>query len=151
MNVEKIVREYIEKTVHMSLATCADNRPWVCEVHFAYDEQLNLYWRSRASRRHSQELVSNPNVAGDIVQQFNSGDSVVGVYFEGIAEELIDVDAKHPAFLAFQSRFGTSESILDSSDEPDPERFYKISVENWYAFGRFGADHGHKLKLEWKA
>jgi uncharacterized protein YhbP (UPF0306 family) len=150
MDVEKIVREFIEKTVHMSLATSADNKPWVCEVHFAYDDDLNLYWRSKKSRRHSQELLANPNVAGNIVQQFNTGDSVVGIYFEGTAEELSDVDAEHPAFRAFKSRFGLNESVLEVSDEPDPDTFYKITVENWYAFGRFGADHGQKLRLEWK-
>lgn len=36
VDVEKVVREYIEKTVHMSLATVSIDAPWVCEVHLAY-------------------------------------------------------------------------------------------------------------------
>ncbi len=70
MDVEKIIREYIDKTIHLSLATSSDNKPWVCEVHFAYDEQLNLYFRSLKSRRHSQEIAKNPNVAGNIIDKF---------------------------------------------------------------------------------
>ncbi len=49
MDVEKVIREYLPKVIHMSLATCVDNRPWVCEVHFVYDDDLNLYWRSTRS------------------------------------------------------------------------------------------------------
>ena len=42
--IEKIIREYITKIPHMSLAAVSDNKPWVCEVHFAYDNDLNLYF-----------------------------------------------------------------------------------------------------------
>ncbi len=150
MDVEKIVRENIDKTIHMSLATSADNKPWVCELHFAYDGELNLYWRSKKSRRHSQEIEQNPNVAGNIVQQFGIKDSVVGIYFEGNAEELVDVDSNHSAFIALSSRLGLDESAIIEAKEDDAHKFYKIAVSNWYAFGRFGADHGQKLQLEWK-
>jgi uncharacterized protein YhbP (UPF0306 family) len=69
IDVEKVVREYIDKSIHMSLATSTENKPWVCEVHFAYDDDLNLYWRSKTDRRHSQEIALNPFVAGNIVKQ----------------------------------------------------------------------------------
>jgi nitroimidazol reductase NimA-like FMN-containing flavoprotein (pyridoxamine 5'-phosphate oxidase superfamily) len=51
MDVGKAIREYLPNIVHMSLGTCVDNQPWVCEVHFVYDDDLNLYWRSQPSRR----------------------------------------------------------------------------------------------------
>lgn len=86
VNVEKYVREYIDATVHMSLATVSGDAPWVCEVHFAYDDTLNLYYRSLTSRRHSQEIAANPKVAGNIIDKYGLGDAVVGVYFEGTAE-----------------------------------------------------------------
>ena len=31
LDIENIIREYIDKSLHMSLATCVDNKPWVCE------------------------------------------------------------------------------------------------------------------------
>jgi hypothetical protein len=43
VNVEDIVREYIDKTIHLSLGTVINNVPWVSEVHFAFDDKLNLY------------------------------------------------------------------------------------------------------------
>ena len=57
--LEKIIREYIDESIHMSFATCADNHPWVSEVHFVYDNNFNLYFRSKANRRHSEELAKN--------------------------------------------------------------------------------------------
>ncbi|HET7640788.1 MAG TPA: pyridoxamine 5'-phosphate oxidase family protein, partial [Ktedonobacteraceae bacterium] len=76
----------------MSLGTCADGRPWVCEVHFMYDDDLNLYMRTRTTTRHAQEIQMNPQVAGDIVTQHFLNQKPRGVYFEGQAELLDGVD-----------------------------------------------------------
>jgi nitroimidazol reductase NimA-like FMN-containing flavoprotein (pyridoxamine 5'-phosphate oxidase superfamily) len=149
MDVEKLVRENTEGLFHMSLATSSGNAPWVCEVHFAYDESLNLYFRSLLSRRHSQEISKNPQVAGNIVKQSELGESPVGVYFEGRAELLSGVDLNHPAFLAISQRIGVGSEIIDEANKEDGHKFYKITVKNWYVFGRFGTDHSQKLKLEW--
>src|SRR5690606_5100432 len=86
IDVEKVIREYIDKTVHLSLATVSDNRPWVCEVHFAYNNELNLYFVSKLTTRHCREIAANPSVAGNIVKQHGLEESPNGVYFEGLAE-----------------------------------------------------------------
>ena len=46
------------------LPTNPDNRQWVCELHLGFDENLNLYFRSKKDRRHSLEIESNSSVAG---------------------------------------------------------------------------------------
>lgn len=149
MNVEKIVREYIDKTVHMSLATTSENVPWVCEVHFAYDDNLNLYFRSLKSRRHSQEIAANSNVAGNIIDKYALGDAVVGVYFEGKAELLKASDEQNLAAECIQNRLQITDDIVEEASHDDGHQFYKISVANWYVFGRFGGQSGQKHKLEW--
>lgn len=149
VDVEQAVREYIDKTVHMSLATLSGNRPWVCEVHFAYDEDLNLYFRSLKTRRHSQEIAANPNVAGNIVDKYVVGEAPVGVYFEGTARLLEPGDEQNKAFEVLHARVGASNDAIEEAAQPDGHQFYKITVENWYVFGRFGADHGEKYQLPW--
>jgi uncharacterized protein YhbP (UPF0306 family) len=151
MNVEKVVREYIDKTVHLSLATSKDDAPWVCEVHFAYDDKLNIYFRSLKTRRHSQEIELNPKVAGNIIDKYGLGDQVVGVYFEGIAKLLSPGDEQQTAFECINKRLKAGDSILEEALREDGHQFYKISVDNWYVFGRFGGDSGQKYKLEWNA
>ncbi len=149
IDVEKTVREYIDKTVHLSLATTKNGFPWVCEVHFAFDNELNLYFRSLPSRRHSQEIAANPNVAGNIVKQHALSETVVGVYFEGSARLLTSVQEQKTAFQSLESRLGLDNSAIEEARKRDGHKFYKISVKNWYVFGRFGEPSGKKYKLEW--
>ena len=149
MDIEKIVRENIDKTVHMSLATSKDNKPWVCEVHFAYDENLNLYFRSLSSRRHSQEIVANPSVAGNIVRQHELGEYPLGVYFEGTAELLGPGPDQQKAFECIKARLKADDSILEEAQNPEGHQFYKITVSKYYVFGKLDGTGGKKYELQW--
>jgi len=150
MDIERIVRENIAKTYHMSLGTSRDNKPWVCEVHFAYDDELNLYFRSLSSRRHSQEIVDNPNVAGNIVRQHTLDEYPLGVYFEGIAEQLGPGEARQKAFECIKERLKASDDILVEADNPEGHQFYKITVSKFFVFGKLEEGKGgtkYELKL----
>jgi len=149
MDIEKIVRENINKTVHMSLATSKDNKPWVCEVHFAYDEDLNLYFRSLSSRRHSQEIAANPSVAGNIVRQHELGEYPLGVYFEGVAEPLSPGPDQQKAFECIKARLKAEDSILEDAQNPEGHQFYKITVSKYYVFGKLDDTGGKKYELQW--
>jgi uncharacterized protein YhbP (UPF0306 family) len=118
----------------MSLATSADNKPWVCEVHFAYDDELNLYFQSLKSRRHSQEIAKNPNVAGNIVTQHPAGQKPRGVYFEGTAEIVENVDENHPAYTSLNKRFGMGPKIIQEADSDEGHKFYKIKPSMFVLF-----------------
>jgi uncharacterized protein YhbP (UPF0306 family) len=150
MDVEQVIREYIDKSLHMSLATVSGNKPWVCEVHFVYDDDLNLYWRSEASRRHSQEIAANSNVAGNIVKQHELGEMPHGIYFEGRAEMLNDPETMTKIAPLFIQRQGTRDTIVEDAQSENGTKFYKVTVENWYAFGKFSGEKVQKHRLEWK-
>jgi uncharacterized protein YhbP (UPF0306 family) len=143
INVEQVIRDYLPQILHMSLGTSEDNRPWVCEVHFVYDDNLNLYFRSLTSRRHSQDIATNPHVAGNIVKQHAKGEYPLGLYFEGTAAMLDDEAARQEITPLFKDRLGIEADILAESRDPEGHQFYKITVENWYVFGKFG-DKGQK-------
>jgi len=149
MNIEQTIRDYLPQIVHMSLGTSKDNKPWVCEVHFAYDKDLNIYFRSLTSRRHSQEIALNPNVAGNIVKQHILGEYPRGVYFEGTAELLEPGEEQTKAFHCIQERLQPMADILAEAQQPDGHQFYKISVETWYVFGKFDEEGGKKYELTW--
>jgi uncharacterized protein YhbP (UPF0306 family) len=150
LDVEKIVREYIDKSIHMSLGTASkDGRPWVCEVHFTYDDKLNIYWRSLTSRRHSQEIEENPFVAGNIVAQHELGDYPHAIYFEGRAMRVDDETQYGALSELFRKRQIGGDNLVDDAKKDDGHKFYKIEVSNWYAFGKFGGEKGQKYELEW--
>ena len=54
--IESIIRDYIKDIVHMSIATCVDEKPWITEVHYAYDDDLNLYFISRPIHKRLLEI-----------------------------------------------------------------------------------------------
>lgn len=147
--VEKIIRSYLPGVIHMSLATCAGDKPWVCEVHYVYDNDLNLYFRSLTARRHSQEIAANSNVAGNIVMQHQVGEKPRAVYFEGTAELLKGVDEKHPAYTLYCERLGTGLEILEEASRPDGHQFYKIDVVTFYLFDSRQSSPSQKYTLPW--
>ncbi len=149
MDIEKTIRDYLPQIIHMSLGTSKDNKPWVCEVHFVYDDNLNLYFRSLTSRRHSQDIAANSQVAGNIVKQHAVGEYPLGLYFEGTAELLSNEDERRAVEPLFKERLGATADILAEAANPEGHQFYKITVANWYAFGKFDGDKGQKIKLAW--
>jgi uncharacterized protein YhbP (UPF0306 family) len=135
MDIEKLIREYLPGVFHMSLATCLHNKPWVCEVHYVYDNDLNLYFLSKLSRRHSQEISKNPNVAGDIVKQHATNEKPRGIYFEGTAELMKNVDQNSLVYKLYDERFGISPSILNEIKHSESgHKFYKIIPESFVLF-----------------
>lgn len=134
MNVESTIRDYIKNVLHMSLGTCVDNKPWVCEVHFVYDDDLNLYFVSDVNRRHSQEIAKNSYVSGTIHESHTLDMKPRGLYYEGTAEVMSNVTDDSPVFQLFVARFNFTPDKLPSAVANEGPKFYKITVSDWYLF-----------------
>ena len=137
IELEEVIRDLITKSPHMSLATVADGSPWVCEVHFSYDEKLNLYFVSKQSTRHCKEISQNSNVAGSIVKRHELSEKPSGIYFEGSAKKLDNPTAEQIALYCNQLQ-RDAEQVTDYLNTTE-RNMYKISVKNWAAFGDFNA------------
>jgi nitroimidazol reductase NimA-like FMN-containing flavoprotein (pyridoxamine 5'-phosphate oxidase superfamily) len=147
MDVEKTIREYLASVLHMSLATCVDNKPWVCEVHFVFDDNLNLYFRSKAARRHSVEIAQNPNVAGNVVEQHTIDQKPRGAYFEGVASVLESEAERAKVYPLFRDRLNCGPEILDDAKQEDGHNFYKVTVLDWYLFDSRESSPSQKYHL----
>ncbi|MEK7639348.1 MAG: hypothetical protein AAB388_04270 [Patescibacteria group bacterium] len=150
MKVEAIIRNYLEDIVHMSIATSHENKPWISEVHYSYDDELNFYFVSRPNRRHSVEVSQNNQIAGNIVRQHKKDESVRGVYFEGLIEMLHNVTKDQVAFQTYNQRFNSDASILEEQSEEDGHRWYKIVVQKFYLFDELEMNPAGKYELGWK-
>lgn len=80
---ETLLKDYLQKGRVMQLATVAEGRPWVCTVYYVADDDMNLYWLSSPTRRHSREIAAHNNVAITIPVKFDQ--PVIGVQAEGTA------------------------------------------------------------------
>ena len=130
MNLRKLIDDYLKEAKLMQIATSADGRPWVASVWFAADNSFNLYFISRQTRRHSQEITRNPQVAGAIVKPHDTlGDKTRGLQFEG---KCSDVKGKEliKSFALFAKRFPkVTKFILSPKDIINgvtDHRLYKI-------------------------
>lgn len=148
--IEQIIREYIPDVMHMSIATSQDNKPWISEVHFAYDDELNLYFISRPSRRHSLEVAENNQIAGNIIKQHGKGEKVRGVYYEGMIEMLEHVTEDHSAFVSYHKRFDVDVAVLAEQQEENGHRWYKIAISKFYLFDELEMNPAGKYELNWK-
>jgi uncharacterized protein len=85
-DVKSLVKYYLKEARLMQLATVSNNKPWICSVWFAVEDDFTIYFLSKRGRRHSLELSKNNNVAGAIVIPQKPGEKVRGLQFEGTAE-----------------------------------------------------------------
>ena len=127
MKLRKLIEEYLKEAKLMQLATSIDNQPWVCSVWFAEDEDLNIYWFSSTTRRHSEEVLKNNKVVGVIALPQTPKDPPRGLQFQGVAELLTKQDNIDKAISVYQDRIFPKEKIDElMEDDEKPHKFYKV-------------------------
>lgn len=127
MNIKQLIRDYLKEAKLMQLATSLDNQPWVCSVWFAADSDLNIYFFSSITRRHSEEVSKNPKVAGAIALPQTPEDSPRGLQFQGMAELLTSQEDIDKARSVYEGRIFSKEKIEEfMSYKEEPHKFYRI-------------------------
>lgn len=134
MDLAQIIRDFLTTAQLMNLGTSHSGKPWVTPIYFAADVEMNIYWLSRKSRRHSQELSNNSHVAGSIVLPVKYGEKVRGLQFEGDARELKEQDAIAGRNI-YSSKFWIVEDRAASVAEGgDPQICYQLKPEKFILF-----------------
>jgi uncharacterized protein YhbP (UPF0306 family) len=149
--VEDLIKQYVNKSNIMQLATCVNDQPWVVTLHFFADEQLNFYWTSRPERRHSKEIFLNSNVSNTILLHENTDDEdwVIGLSANGKAELLDEVeDSVSSAYVA---------KLLKNPDLPakitngsDPAKWYRFIPSSIVLFDNKDFPNDPRQELEIK-
>lgn len=134
----------------MQLATASKNQPWVCSVWFAADGDLNIYYFSASSRRHSQEILKNNKVAGAVVLPQNPNDPPRGLYFQGVAEVLENQEDIDKAISVYAERIFSRGKITEFMQHKEkPHKFYRIKPSQFILFDavNFPDNPRQELKL----
>jgi uncharacterized protein YhbP (UPF0306 family) len=121
----------------MQLATCKDGKPWLCSVWYVMDEAENIYFISKDSRRHSQELANNPNVCVTIVSdiQDKKGGQGQSLTVNGKGET---VRGNHiqQVYRLYSERFPELADMppIQKFENEDSHFFYKVTPEEivWF-------------------
>ena len=134
-NLRELIQDYLQEAKLMQLATAVDNQPWTSSVWFAADNDLNIYWFSSTTRRHSHEILKNKKVAAAIVMPQTPKDTPRGLQLEGTAELLTDKKSIIKAILLFARKIFTKEQIeLFMKNKKHPHRFYRIKPTQFVLF-----------------
>jgi uncharacterized protein YhbP (UPF0306 family) len=98
--LKTLILEVLEKGYLMSLATVDDGGPWVCNVIYIHDDDLNIYWMSDPDVRHSKALSKNNKAAATITVNLPKEDNL-GIQMSGVVEKIswarFDLAKKHYA------------------------------------------------------
>jgi nitroimidazol reductase NimA-like FMN-containing flavoprotein (pyridoxamine 5'-phosphate oxidase superfamily) len=87
--LDDLARNTIDTNRYLALGTAdATGNPWVSPVWFASEDYRSFHWVSSLDARHSQNLVSRPEVAMAVYDSSQVPGTVEAVYMSGRAEEL---------------------------------------------------------------
>ncbi len=134
-NAHALVAKYLNEQHMMQIATSVDGQPWCCTVYYVHDDQRNLYWASFPTRRHSQEIASNPNVAIAIPIRHTKGEKVIGIQVEGTAEMLQPDESNRLIVEAYARKFGRDQDwVEDFTAGKNKHQLYKFTPNNFVLF-----------------
>ncbi len=110
----------------MQLATSLDNQPWIANVFFIVDSNLNFYWLSYPTRRHSRELATNNRAA--IAVAIKNDKPVIGVQAEGEVAEVHNKTIIAKMMLPYIKKYGQGKDFLQFVKEGKNKHIlYKFS------------------------
>jgi uncharacterized protein YhbP (UPF0306 family) len=132
MNPHSILKEFLTGSTLMQLATVGDDGPWVCNLYFVADEDDNLYWTSARSRRHSKEILKNPQVAATIVHDADRKQAVqiTGEAFDAWPHNLEHINA------LYAQKFGDKPARMEEvmANTPEGRAYWMLKpthIELW--------------------
>ena len=135
--LEKLIKEYLQQAKMMQLATVSNGKPWVCNVWFAADKNLNIYWFSATNRRHSVETSKDKHIAAAICLSQTPKDTPRGIQLEGTAELITKPTEVAIATKLYVGRIFSLKQIKQfMSFIESPHRFYKIKPTSIVLFDK---------------
>lgn len=87
--IDKRITRFIRKHHIFTLATSADNKPYVCTCFYVYLEDRNWFvYTSDHETRHIRELIAQPRVAAAIALETLAVGKIQGIQLTGTSREL---------------------------------------------------------------
>ena len=108
----ELVKDHLKEARLMQLATISDGKPWVCTVYFVFDDELNFYWLSLPTRRHSKEIDDEPSSA--ITVAVKQQQPVVGIQAQGRTEAVYDTEVIASIMPSYVDKYSNGKDFLDN-------------------------------------
>ena len=113
---EAAVRTLFAEVAAMTLATCAESRPWASDVYFVADGWKLVFFSSPGSR-HCRNLEANPACAATIHPVVASWRDIHGLQLEGRVEPVKGLIAMGRAAAVYCAQFPFAKALLEAPGE----------------------------------
>lgn len=112
------ISSFLSRGFFACLATASEScEPDICTITYAQDEQLNLYFKSKTSRRHSVNIASQTRCAVAVYDPESTYLKKSGVQLLGRARRITDAQSMKRAVDTYSARFGSAGARLPDVDE----------------------------------
>lgn len=146
LSPKTIIKKYLVQAKIMQLATVRNGQPWICSLHFASDDDSNIYWITKPTTRHSQDIEANAHVA--IAIAVKTDRPLIGIQVEGTAEELTDAAVLGPAMECYIEHHGTDKTFADQIVAGTNEhKLYKFTPRRFSLYDE--VNFAHQAPKEW--
>ena len=127
-DLRQVIKKYLESRNVMQLASVVDGQPWVCNLHYYSDDDLNIYWISTEARRHSVEIKQNQKVAAAVLVHENTPEEkyIIGLSIEGTAELLGQDPAGQISQKYTEKLQKPAQLMADIKSGKNPHKFYLL-------------------------
>ena len=89
MQIDQQVIHFLNEHHLLTLATSQNNKPYCCNLFYAYDQVRNqLIFSTETRTKHAQDFIRNTNVAGSIALETKEVSKIQGVQLLGTIQEL---------------------------------------------------------------
>ncbi len=139
MEIRDLIATYLKEYPLISIATVAGQSPWISNVYFSFNDQLDLFFISRTFRRHSKEIAENPSIAASICKPHMKPFEMPcrGLQIEGKCRAIEDSQAASIALAIYMDRFPASRKLHASIDDVTgsiDRRIYQIEPQRYVLF-----------------
>ena len=140
--------QYLQDAHILQLATTRDNKPWICSLHYAVDNGGNIYWITKSTTRHSEDIAVNSATA--ITVAVKTDRPLIGLQIEGDSEVVSDMKDRKTAMKTYVERHGTSKDFADLIIAgTNDHKLYKFTPKKFVLFDQVNfPDHPSN---EWTA
>lgn len=130
--MDKIL-DYLRDAKLMQVATVSNGGPWICTVYFVADDNLNLYWLSLPTRRHSQDIAVDNNVA--IAIAIKPDLPVIGIQAEGAVAIVSEAKIVEKVMVQYVEKYNSGKDFYKNFIEgTNQHQMYKFTADSMILF-----------------
>ena len=134
--LEKHIKNFIDRYTTLTLACCFSNQPWAADVYYVRNE-FDLLFVSSENSHHIQIIQQNPCVAGTIHGEYRSWREIKGVQMIGQVSPVSRLGEKSVASRIFCGKYDFAKELIENfefifSKSKRALSFYKLQPSTIY-------------------